>query len=174
MHQRKNTNGHSNSQNMYSRNSTGGYGRDVEGGRRFNDTNTNILEQQNNDRISELSEQVARLKVNKYRRRAHQNDLFYYRRTLLSIILGLTPLDLFFFTSTFNSLGLDGGYWKRSSRAKFTSGSNGRGISIDRRFASRKFGKDWHYVGHKLWKAHVLHGSIRCLCSSVFVLDDDL
>lgn len=62
MHQRKNTNGHSNSQNMYSRNSTGGYGRDVEGGRRYNDANTNILEQQNNDRISELSEQVARLK----------------------------------------------------------------------------------------------------------------
>jgi len=47
---------------MYSRNGTGGYGRDVEGGGRFNDANTNILEQQNNDRISELSEQVARLK----------------------------------------------------------------------------------------------------------------
>lgn len=69
MHQRKNTNGHSNSQNMYSRSSAGGYGRDVEGGRRYNDTNTNILEQQNNDRISELSEQVARLKVNKNRER---------------------------------------------------------------------------------------------------------
>jgi len=42
---------------MYSR------GGDVEGGGgRFNDTNSNILEQQNNDRISELSEQVARLK----------------------------------------------------------------------------------------------------------------
>ena len=63
MHQRKNTNGHSNSKNMYSRNGSGGYGGDVEGGGRFNDTNTNILEQQNNDRISELSEQVARLKV---------------------------------------------------------------------------------------------------------------
>lgn len=45
---------------MYSRG-----GKDVEGGGRFNDANTNILEQQNNDRISELSEQVARLKVNK-------------------------------------------------------------------------------------------------------------
>jgi len=64
MHQRKNTNGHSNSKNMYSRSGSGGYGRDVEGGGRFNDANTNILEQQNNDRISELSEQVARLKVN--------------------------------------------------------------------------------------------------------------
>lgn len=48
---------------MYSRSGSGGYGRDVEGGSgRFNDANTNILEQQNNDRISELSEQVARLK----------------------------------------------------------------------------------------------------------------
>ncbi len=64
MHQRRNTNGHSNSKNMYSRSGSGGYGRDVEGGGRFNDANTNILEQQNNDRISELSEQVARLKVN--------------------------------------------------------------------------------------------------------------
>jgi len=69
MHQRKNTNGHSssndNSNSMYARGgSTGGYGRDVEGGGggRSNDTNSNILEQQNNDRISELSEQVARLK----------------------------------------------------------------------------------------------------------------
>mmetsp|Transcript_22348 Transcript_22348/g.62168 ORF Transcript_22348/g.62168 Transcript_22348/m.62168 type:complete len:145 (+) Transcript_22348:298-732(+) len=61
MHQRRNTNGHNNS-NMYSRSGPGGYGRDVEGGGRFNDANTNILEQQNNDRISELSEQVARLK----------------------------------------------------------------------------------------------------------------
>jgi len=63
MHQRKNTNGHSssndNSNNMYARG-----GRDVEGGGggKSNDTNSNILEQQNNDRISELSEQVARLK----------------------------------------------------------------------------------------------------------------
>mmetsp|Transcript_29909 Transcript_29909/g.33537 ORF Transcript_29909/g.33537 Transcript_29909/m.33537 type:complete len:147 (+) Transcript_29909:236-676(+) len=63
MHQRKNTNGHSssndNSNNMYARG-----GRDVEGGSggKSNDTNSNILEQQNNDRISELSEQVARLK----------------------------------------------------------------------------------------------------------------
>merc|ERR1712115_582155 len=58
-HQRRSTNGN---KNMYSRGSSGGYGRDVEGGGRFNDANTNILEQQNNDRISELSEQVARLK----------------------------------------------------------------------------------------------------------------
>jgi hypothetical protein len=71
MYQRKNTNGHNsnstiNTNNMYSRTSSGGYGRDVEGGRgggRFNDTNSNILEQQNNDRINELSDQVARLKV---------------------------------------------------------------------------------------------------------------
>lgn len=51
---------------MYSRNG-GGYNRvgagDVErGGGRYNDTNANILEQQNNERIDELSEQVARLK----------------------------------------------------------------------------------------------------------------
>lgn len=70
MHQRKNTNGHSNSKNMYSRIS----GRDVEGGGKFNDANTNILEQQNNDRISELSEQVARLKVNSNLKRLPQND----------------------------------------------------------------------------------------------------
>merc|ERR1719222_557840 len=58
MHQRKNTNGYSNNSNdMYAR------GRDLEGGSggRFNDANTNILEQQNNNRISELSEQVTRL-----------------------------------------------------------------------------------------------------------------
>ncbi|KAG7361490.1 hypothetical protein IV203_036591 [Nitzschia inconspicua] len=74
MYQRKNANGNNsssttsttNSGNMYSRTGSGSYGRDLEGGRgvgRFNnDTNSNILEQQNNDRISELSEQVARLK----------------------------------------------------------------------------------------------------------------
>lgn len=49
---------------MYGR--SGAYGRtgrgDVEGGGRFNDTNSNILEQQNNERIYELSEQVSRLK----------------------------------------------------------------------------------------------------------------
>jgi hypothetical protein len=73
MHQRKNTNGHSNSKKMYSRSGSGGYGRDVEGGGRFNDANTNILEQQNNDRISELSEQVARLKVNLNFERSPQN-----------------------------------------------------------------------------------------------------
>ena len=34
----------------------------LEKGRMSNDTNANIMEQQNNDRISELSESVARLK----------------------------------------------------------------------------------------------------------------
>jgi len=48
---------------MYSRSGSGSYNRgDVEGGGRYNDTNANILEQQNNDRISELGDQVARLK----------------------------------------------------------------------------------------------------------------
>ena len=75
MHQRRNTNsgnssnsGHfsnSGSNSMYGR-AGGGYhragGGDVERGGRYNDTNANILEQQNNERISELSDQVARLK----------------------------------------------------------------------------------------------------------------
>ena len=65
MHQRRNTNsGNSsysgNNGNMYGR---GGYNRgDPERGGRFNDTNANILESQNNERIYELSEQVSRLK----------------------------------------------------------------------------------------------------------------
>eukprot|EP00980_Cylindrotheca_fusiformis_P004478 scaffold953_cov141-Cylindrotheca_fusiformis.AAC.22 len=64
MHQRKNTSSGNSSNNMYGRSGT--YGRvgrggDVEGGR-YNDTNSNILEQQNNERIYELSEQVTRLK----------------------------------------------------------------------------------------------------------------
>jgi blocked-early-in-transport protein 1 len=71
MHQRRNPssgnsgNGSSSgsTNNMYGR--SGAYGRggraDVEGGR-HNDTNSNILEQQNNERIYELSEQVTRLK----------------------------------------------------------------------------------------------------------------
>ena len=52
--------------NMYGRRGGGGY--DLEGGGRgggrggYNDTNANILEQQNNERINELSDQVARLK----------------------------------------------------------------------------------------------------------------
>lgn len=63
MHQRKNTNGHNSSRNNSNEMYTRAHGGDVEGGGgRFNDTNSNILEQQNNDRISELSEQVARLK----------------------------------------------------------------------------------------------------------------
>jgi blocked-early-in-transport protein 1 len=64
MHQRKNTNsGNSNGNNsMYGRNNRGGSGDVERGGGRFNDTNTNILEQQNNERIYELSEQVSRLK----------------------------------------------------------------------------------------------------------------
>lgn len=64
MHQRRNTSsGNGNhSNNMYGR-GRGGYGRpgDLEGGR-YNDTNSNILEQQNNERIYELSQQVSRLK----------------------------------------------------------------------------------------------------------------
>ena len=59
--------GNTNSGNSINNNSMYGGGRDVEGGRGgrgggFNDTNANILEQQNNDRIYELSEQVSRLK----------------------------------------------------------------------------------------------------------------
>jgi blocked-early-in-transport protein 1 len=72
MHQRRTNSGNSStasastttSTSMYGRGGKGykqAGGRDVEGGR-FNDTNANILEQQNNDRISELSGQVARLK----------------------------------------------------------------------------------------------------------------
>lgn len=64
MHQRKPNSGN-NKGNMYGR--SGSYNRvgsgDVErGGRGYSDTNANILEQQNNERIYELSEQVARLK----------------------------------------------------------------------------------------------------------------
>lgn len=60
MHQRKNTSSGNSSNGMYGR---GGYNRggDPERGR-YNDTNSNILEQQNNERIYELSEQVSRLK----------------------------------------------------------------------------------------------------------------
>jgi len=48
---------------MYGRGSYNrGGGRDVEGGNRYSDTNANILEQQNNEKIYELSEQVSRLK----------------------------------------------------------------------------------------------------------------
>jgi blocked-early-in-transport protein 1 len=68
MHQRRSnsressTSSNGNGTGMYGRGGKSrGSGRDVEGGR-FNDTNANILEQQNNDRISELSDQVARLK----------------------------------------------------------------------------------------------------------------
>ena len=74
MHQRRNTssgnssnsNGHfTNGNSMYGRSGGGAYGRrgggDLEGGR-HNDTNAGILEQQNNERINELSEQVNRLK----------------------------------------------------------------------------------------------------------------
>eukprot|EP00957_Ditylum_brightwellii_P158619 12073139-Ditylum_brightwellii.AAC.1 len=63
MHQRRtgnNRNGNSN--DMYGR---GGRGyNDVErgGGMSANETNSNIMEQQNNERIAELSDQVARLK----------------------------------------------------------------------------------------------------------------
>ena len=61
-----NTSGNS---SMYSNSSSyGRNGYDIEGGRRGGssrgaaDTNANILEQQNNERINELSESVARLK----------------------------------------------------------------------------------------------------------------
>ncbi|CAB9508734.1 Blocked early in transport 1 homolog [Seminavis robusta] len=57
MHQRKNGKG------MYAH--RGGHGGDIEsrgGGRSARETNAGIMEQQNNERISELSEQVARLK----------------------------------------------------------------------------------------------------------------
>mmetsp|Transcript_19780 Transcript_19780/g.27149 ORF Transcript_19780/g.27149 Transcript_19780/m.27149 type:complete len:155 (-) Transcript_19780:312-776(-) len=64
MHQRRtasgNLNRNGNSNGMY-----GGRGyNDVEGGRGMSasETNANIMEQQNNERISELSDQVARLK----------------------------------------------------------------------------------------------------------------
>jgi len=59
MHQRRtnSNNYNNNNNNMYGRRG----GRDIEGGR-FNDTNSNILEQQNNERIYELSQQVSRLK----------------------------------------------------------------------------------------------------------------
>ena len=86
MYQRKNTNSNSNSNNnnnnnnnsMYSRNNTGG--NDIEGGRMrastsgrnnhghgkpsssINDTNANIMEQQNNERMNELASHVALLK----------------------------------------------------------------------------------------------------------------
>ena len=91
MHQRKNTNGYSNSNNMYSRGNSGGYGRDVEGaGGRFNDANTNILEQQNNDRISELSEQVARLKVNRSKNVLATTAVFTVFRPCFSIVRLLT------------------------------------------------------------------------------------
>jgi blocked-early-in-transport protein 1 len=46
--------------NMHGRGHRNGY--DVEGGGRRNDANANILESQNNDRINELSDHVARLK----------------------------------------------------------------------------------------------------------------
>jgi len=48
---------------MYNSSSGRRNGYDVEGGgRRRDDTNANILEQQNNERINELSDSVARLK----------------------------------------------------------------------------------------------------------------
>ena len=62
MHQRRTGTG-SSSNGMYGGRGRGGYG-DIEGGggRSARETNANIMEQQNNERISELSEQVARLK----------------------------------------------------------------------------------------------------------------
>lgn len=46
---------------MYRNNSNGMYG-NLESGRGGGDTNANILEQQNNERINELSSQVSKLK----------------------------------------------------------------------------------------------------------------
>jgi blocked-early-in-transport protein 1 len=62
MRQRPTTNSgnSSNSNSMYGRRGAGGA--DVERGGGYSDTNANILEQQNNERISELSEQVSKLK----------------------------------------------------------------------------------------------------------------
>eukprot|EP00529_Nitzschia_sp_RCC80_P037411 CAMPEP_0113456926 /NCGR_PEP_ID=MMETSP0014_2-20120614/9141_1 /TAXON_ID=2857 /ORGANISM="Nitzschia sp." /LENGTH=155 /DNA_ID=CAMNT_0000348399 /DNA_START=182 /DNA_END=649 /DNA_ORIENTATION=+ /assembly_acc=CAM_ASM_000159 len=62
-----NGSGGNNSNSMYARGGSGNSSRDIEGGGgggggRFNDTNAGILEQQNNERIYELSEQVSRLK----------------------------------------------------------------------------------------------------------------
>lgn len=68
MHQRR-TGGASSSNGMYGGNRSGGAGYggyDVEGGRgggrSARETNANIMEQQNNERILELGEHVARLK----------------------------------------------------------------------------------------------------------------
>ena len=62
MHQRRTGNGNNSSNGMYGR---GGYG-DIEsrggGGRSAREMNASIMEQQNNERINELSEQVSRLK----------------------------------------------------------------------------------------------------------------
>ena len=60
MHQRRNTGSNKSSANSsYS----GHFSNNLEGGRmNGNETNRNILEQQNNDRIAELSDHVARLK----------------------------------------------------------------------------------------------------------------
>ena len=59
------TSNDSNNKTMYGKN--GGYHADIEGGMRRgraagSDANAGILEQQNNDRINELSEHVSRLK----------------------------------------------------------------------------------------------------------------
>jgi len=71
MRQRPGGNSSKTDSNMYSSSKkNGGYHADVEGGMRRgrggggvgNDANAGILEQQNNDRINELSEHVSRLK----------------------------------------------------------------------------------------------------------------
>lgn len=59
MHQRRNRSQPGN--NMYRNNNYGNYN-NLESGRGGGDTNANILEQQNNERINELSSQVAKLK----------------------------------------------------------------------------------------------------------------
>ena len=67
---RKRPNGSSG--DMYGNMESGRGGRG--GGMSSHDANANIMEQQNNDRISELSDQVARLKgltIMRYRNRIH-------------------------------------------------------------------------------------------------------
>lgn len=65
MHQRRNGNTQDSSSNMHGRGGGGYNPGSLEsggGGVNARDTNSNIMEQQNNDRINELSDQVARLK----------------------------------------------------------------------------------------------------------------
>eukprot|EP00569_Conticribra_weissflogii_P003334 CAMPEP_0171330264 /NCGR_PEP_ID=MMETSP0878-20121228/1891_1 /TAXON_ID=67004 /ORGANISM="Thalassiosira weissflogii, Strain CCMP1336" /LENGTH=139 /DNA_ID=CAMNT_0011830523 /DNA_START=221 /DNA_END=639 /DNA_ORIENTATION=- len=63
MHQRHNSRSRRNNEDMYGNLESGRRGgAGGRGGMSSHETNANIMEQQNNDRISELSDQVARLK----------------------------------------------------------------------------------------------------------------